>query len=292
MKWVADRSRPRFDLFGFKMKVVCKVHILSRFHFFSFLNQTIHLFTQISVFFNFLKQTVHLLIIFSPRSWFFSAFSSKRFIFLPRSRFCSTFSMFFTNIFTSLLIFVLFLFSFLFRWMKWAEDGARPRFDLIGFRMKVVCKVHILSRFHFFQLSQPNSSSFYPDLGFFSAFSSKQFIFLPRSRFCSAFSMFFTSIFTSLLIFVLFLFSFFVQMNEMSRRWVMTKIWFIWFQNESDMWSSSYFYSAFGYFHLMFPSNSILLQTDFSTFVWLFVFSLFLWSMKVFFHMNGVQVIR
>ena len=81
-------------------------------------------------------------------------------------------------------------------------------------------------------------------------------------------------------------------MNEMSRRWVTTKIWFIWFQNESGMWSSSYFYSAFGYFHLMFPSNSILLQTEFSTFVWLFVFSLFLWSMKVFFHMNDVQVIR
>ena len=34
--------------------------------------------------------------------------------------------------------------------------------------MKVVCEVHILSRFHFFfQLSQPNRSSFYPDLDFF-----------------------------------------------------------------------------------------------------------------------------
>ena len=45
--------------------------------FFSFLNQTVHLFTKISVFFSFLNQIVHLLIIFSPRSQFFSAFSSK-----------------------------------------------------------------------------------------------------------------------------------------------------------------------------------------------------------------------
>ena len=84
---------------------------------------------------------------FYPDLGFFSAFSSKQFIFLPKSRFCSTFSMFFPNIFTSLLIFV---FIFFFRWMKWVEDGSRPRFDLFGFRMKVVCEVHILSRFHFF----------------------------------------------------------------------------------------------------------------------------------------------
>jgi len=101
---------------------------------------------------------------FYPDLGFFSAFSSKQFIFLPKSRFCSTFSMFFPNIFTSLLIFV---FIFFFRWMKWVEDGSRPRFDLFGFRMKVVCEVHILSRFHFLQLSQPNISSFCPDLSFF-----------------------------------------------------------------------------------------------------------------------------
>jgi len=127
MKWVEDGSQQKFDLFGFRMKVVCEVHILSRFHFFFQLSQpNSSSFTQISI---------------------FSAFSSKQFIFLPRSWFCSTFSMFFTNIFTSLLIFV---FIFFFRWMKWVEDGSRPRFDLFGFKIKVVCEVHILSRFQFF----------------------------------------------------------------------------------------------------------------------------------------------
>ena len=60
------------------------------------------------------------------------------------------------------------LYSFFFRWIKWVQDGSQPRFDLFGLKMKVVFEVHILSRFHFFfHLSQPNSSSFYPDFDFF-----------------------------------------------------------------------------------------------------------------------------
>jgi len=54
--------------------------------------------------------------------------------------------------------------------------------------------------------------------------------------------MFFTNILTSLL--------FFFQMNKMSTRWVTAKIWFIWSQNESGIWSSyfiqiSFFFSSF-----------------------------------------------
>jgi len=138
--------------------------------------------------------------------------------------------------------------------MKWVEDGSRPRFDLFGFRMKVVCKVHILSRFHFFSFLNQTVHLFTHISIFFQLFR--------------CFSL--TS--SHLYLFWFYFFFIFFQMNEMSRRWVTTKIWFIWFQNESGMWSSSYFYSAFGYFHLMFPSNSIILQTDFSTFVWLFIF--------------------
>jgi len=146
--------------------------------------------------------------IFYPDFVFFSAFSTKQFIFLPRSRFFSVFSgkqfIFLLSFYLDLGFFKLsqancsssyldlgfvqlsrcfsltfhistyfcFIFVFIFfsRWMKWVEDRSRPIFDLFGFRMKVVCKVHILSRFHFFQLSQPNSSSFYPDLIFFSFF--------------------------------------------------------------------------------------------------------------------------
>ena len=98
----------------------------------------------------------------------------------------------------------------------------------------------------FFSAFSTKQIIFLPRSRFFSAFSSKKFIFLPRSRFVQLSQCF--SLTSSHL--YLFLFSFFFQMNEMSRRWVTTKIWFIWFQNESGMWSSyfiqiSFFFSAF-----------------------------------------------
>jgi len=94
------------------------------FIFFSFLNQTVHLFTQILVFFQLSRANSS------------SSYPDLDFVQLFRC-----FSLASSHLYLFLFYFC---FHFLFRWMKWVEDGSWPRFDLFGFRMKVICEVHLI----------------------------------------------------------------------------------------------------------------------------------------------------